>query len=209
MELKITLAPSGDAVLEGIERFTGFDAAGAKAALEQVDARGRKQVVEQGLSRSFRGLTLDEVHVDGERQTGEPLVIRYRARVPGLARPAGGRLVIEAVPYAIRLSGRYAQLGARETPLLLGADERVSIRVSVVPPPGAAPQPAAARDVAGPHGRYRRAEKVEGGALVREDSVEVLRARIPPAEYPSFARFVSEVDEAQGAPMDLGSAPAP
>ena len=206
VELRISVSPSGDAELEGMERFTGFDAAGAKSALEQVDARGRRQVVEHGLGRSFRGLTLEKVEVEGERHTGAPLVIRYRARVPGLARAVGGRRVIDAVPFPARLSVRFAQLGARETPLLLGSSERASVRVVITPPPGSSPAPVAAREVEGGHGRYRRAEAVEGGALVRQDEIELARSRLPPADYPAFVRFAAEVDEAQAVPMDLGPA---
>jgi Flp pilus assembly protein TadD len=207
VELKIAVSPNGDAVLEGSERFTGFDAAGAKTALEQVDARGRRQVVEHGLGRSFRGLSLERVEVEGERRTGEPLVIRYRARVPGLARPTGGRLVIDAVPFPARLSVRFAQLGARETPLLLGSAERASVRIVVLPPPGATPVPSPTRDVTGAHGRYRREEALQNGALVRKDQIELGRSRLPPAEYSTFVRFAAEVDEAQAVPMDLGTPP--
>ena len=206
VELKMSLLPGGDAVLEGEERFTGFDAAGAKSALEQVDARGRRQVVEHGLGRSFRGLTLERVEVEGERRTGEPLVIRYRARVPSIAHPVGGRLVVDAVPFPVRLSLRFAQLGARETPLLVPSAERASVRIVVTPPPGSTPVAAPAREVAGVHGRYRREEAVKDGALVRHDEIELARFRLPAGEYPSFVRFASEVDEAQAVPMDVGPA---
>jgi len=207
VELRIALDAAGDAVVEGTERFVGHDAAAAKAALEQVDARGRRQVVEQGLARSFRGLVLSDVAVEGERRTGDPLVIRYRARVAGLARRSGGRLVIDAVPYPARLSARFAQLAARETPLLLPSDERASLRFTVVPPAGAVPAPGPVREVKGALGSYRRGERLEGGALLREDVVEVRRARVPPDAYPDFVRFAAEVDDAQAIPMDLGALP--
>ncbi|HVP69512.1 MAG TPA: tetratricopeptide repeat protein [Anaeromyxobacteraceae bacterium] len=206
VDLRIAVAAGGDAVLEGSERFTGYDAAGAKAALEELDERGRKQAVEHGLGRSFRGLSLETVSFEGERRTGEPLVIRYRARVPGFAQVAGGRLVVEAVPFASRLGSRYAQIGRRETPLLLPTSERATIRLAIVPPDGATPVPAPARTVEGPHGRYLREERVEGGALVRVDRTEIARARIPVSEYAAFARFAAEVDEAQAVPVDLGPA---
>jgi len=51
-------------------------------------------------------------------------------------------------------------------------------------------------------------ERVEGGALVREDRLEVRRGRVAPAGYAEVVRFAGEVDEAQAARMDVGAAPA-
>jgi hypothetical protein len=58
-----------------------------------------------------------------------------------------------------------------------------------------------------PQGTYSRAERVEGGKLVREDRLELRRSRVSPADYPAFARFAAAVDEAQGLPVDVGAAP--
>jgi hypothetical protein len=160
--------------------------------------------VEQGLSRSFRSLRLEEVVFDGERDASAPLTIRFKARVGGMARPAGGRWIIDAVPYPARLGARFAQLAARETPLLLPSSERARLRMIIAPPPAATPEPGALREIVAPEGRYRRAEALEKGALVREDEVEIRRSRVAPADYPAFARFAGEVDEAQSVPMDLG-----
>jgi tetratricopeptide (TPR) repeat protein len=207
VDLRVTVDAQGDALVEGTERFGGHDGAATKVALEAVDARQRRQVVEQGLSRSFRALQLEEVSFEGERRRDAPLVIRYRARVPGFASLVGGRMAIEAVPYPARLSARLAPLAARETPLLVPSAERAAMRVVIVPPEGAVPLPGPRREVAGAHGSYQRVERVEGGALVREDRLEVHRARVAPQAYPSLVRFAAEVDEAQAAPMDAGTAP--
>jgi len=207
VELRITVNALGDAVVEGTELFTGHDAAATKLALENVDPRQRRQVVEQGLSRSFRAMELEDVSFAGERRMDEPLTIRYRARVPGLAANVGGRRVIDHIPYPARLSARFAQLAARDTPLLLPSVERATMRIVVIPGEGAVPVPAPFREVSGAQGRFRRAERLEGGALVREDRLEVSRGRIAPDAYPAFARFAADVDEAQAAPMDLGALP--
>jgi hypothetical protein len=195
--------------VEGYERFIGYDAAAAKVALEQADTAARRRVVEQGLSRSFRALQLESVAFEGERDSAAPLTIRFRARVIGLARKAGGRWVVDAVPYPARLGARYAPLAARETPLLLPGSEQARLRIVVRPPPGSTPGPGEPRDVESPQGRYRRTEREEGGVLLREDVVEVRRSRVAPADYPAFARFAGEVDESQAVPMDLGAVTAP
>jgi hypothetical protein len=197
---------NGDATVEGTETYAGFDGAGAKVALEQLDETGRRRAIEHSLSRSFRSLSLVELRFDGERKIGEPLVIRYRARVAGLARPSGGRLTVDAIPYPARLASRYAPLASRESPLLLGADELTTMRIEVTPPPGAAPAPNPAARETAPQGRFTREERLEEGKLVREDRLELRRARIPVEAYPDFARFAAAVDEAQGLSLDLGEA---
>ena len=205
--LRIQVDPGGDATIEGTETYAGFEGAGAKVALEQLDETGRRRALEQALSRSFRSLEVKEARFEGERKVGEPLVIRYRARVSGLARPSGGRLTVDAIPYPARLAARFAPLAARESPLLLGADQTVTLRIEVTPPPGATPLANPVVTASAPQGRFTREERVLSGKLVREDRLELRRARIPVDAYPEFARFAAAVDEAQGLPLDLGAAP--
>jgi len=205
--LRIQVEPNGDAVVEGVETYGGFEGAGAKVAFEQLDDTGRRRAFEHALSRSFRSLELQELKVEGERQVGTPLVIRYRARVAELARPSGGRLVMEDVPYPARMVARFAPAGSRESPLLLGIDESSALRIEVTPPPGMTPVAGAPATVEAPQGRFTREEAVEGGKLVRRDRLELRRSRIPAADYPEFARFAAAVDEAQGLPVDVGAAP--
>ncbi len=205
--VRIALDADGDARIEGVETYSGFEGAGAKLALEPLDATSRRRAVEQSLSRGFRSLLLEEVAFEGERQVGTPLVIRWKARVSGLARPSGGRTAIDDTPYPARLGARFAPLASRESPLLIGVDERSSLRIEVTPPPGAQPAPGAPVRLEAPQGSYARTETVEGGKLVREDRLLLRRARVSPDEYPAFARFTAAVDEAQGLPMDVGPAP--
>jgi cellulose synthase operon protein C len=204
--LRIRVGADGDAVIEGTERYAGFEGAGAKAAIDPVDETGRRRAFEQALSRSFRSLRLEEIRFEGERQVGTPLVIRYRARVGGLARAADGRLVIDDAPYPTRLGARLAPLASRESPLLIGIGERSTLRIEIEPPPGAVPRPGAPVRLSAPEGSYVREERVEGGRLVREDRLELVRSRVSPAAYPDFARFAAAVDEAQALPLDLGAA---
>jgi hypothetical protein len=197
----------GDATIEGTETYAGFDGAGAKVALEPLDESGRRRALEHALSRSFRSLEVKEVQFDGERKVGEPLVIRYRARVSGLARPTAGRLIVDAIPYPARLASRFAPQASRESPLLLGSGEATSMRIEVTPPPGAMPLANPALRVTAPQGSFVREERVENGMLIREDRLDLRRARIPVDADPDFARFAAAVDEAQGLPLDLGAAP--
>ncbi len=207
VELRIALGRDGDAAVEGVERYVGFDGAAAKASLERLDAPTRHQVVEQSLARTFRGLALESLVIEGERRTGVPLVLRWRARVPRLARVADGEAAIEAPFLPVRLGARFVSRGARETPLLLATGERLVVRAEIATPGGAGPAPGGEREVTGPFGSYRRAERWSGNALVREDRFELGRSRVAPEAYPDFARFASQVDEAQAAPTRLGPWP--
>ncbi len=203
--LKIQLDAKGDAIIEGTETYEGFEGAGAKVAIDQLDQNGRRRAIEQSLSRSFRSLRLDDLRFEGEREVGTPLVIRYRARVAELARTSGGRLVVDDVPYPARLVARFAPLAARESPLLIGVGDRSSLRIEVTPPPGETPVAGAPVKVEAPQGSFVREERVEGGRLVREDRLELRRARVGVGEYPGFARWAAAVDEAQALPMEVGA----
>ena len=204
--LRIQIDPGGDATIEGVESYFGFEGAGAKVAIEKLDPIGRRRAIEQALSRSFRSLQLEEVLFEGEREVGVPLVIRYRARVADLARPSGGRLLMTDVPYPSRLGARFAPTASRESPLLIGVGDRSSLRVEVTPPPGASPGAGPLVKVDAPQGSYVREERVEGGRLIREDRFELRRSRVSVEAYPDFARFAAAVDEAQALPLDVGEA---
>jgi len=207
VDLKIALGREGDAAVEGVERYLGFESGAAKAALERLDVPARRQMVEQSLARTFRGLALESLAVEGERQADVPLVLRWKARVPGLVRVADGEASIDAPLLPVRLGARFVSRGARETPLLLDIGERLIVRAEIAAPPGAGPAPGGEREATSPFGSYRRAERWSGNVLVREDRFELVRSRVAPEAYPAFARFASQVDEAQGAPMRLGPWP--
>ena len=203
--LRIALEPDGGAVIEGEERYLGFDGAAARAALEGLDAPVRKQVVEQSLARSFRGVTLESLAVEGERRSDQPLAMRWRARAPSVARVVDGHATVEATVYPVRLGARFVQRAARQTPLLVGLEERGVLRLEVTLPPGAEPPPGLRREVTSPFGAFRRSEHWDGKVLVREERFELQRGRISPEAYPDFVRFAAAVDEAQGEPMALGA----
>lgn len=201
LALRVGLDGEGAATVEGTERYHGYDAAAYKASLEHVDPQQRRQAMEQTLARGFRSARLESLAFEGEADPDAPLVVRWRLRVPEWARAEEGRLVVEGPVQPPRLTARYARLPARETPLLVGSGETMEMRLEVTPPPGYRPAPREAVSIEGRFGAYRRAERVEGGRLVREDRYHLERGRIAPGDYPPFASFAASVDEAQAAPM--------
>lgn len=201
LDVRIRLGAGGEAEVEGEDRFDGSLGAGAKAALERLDQTARRQAVEQLLGRSFRGLSLADLRIEGEEDPEAPLVIRWKGTVPALARDAGVEVLVEAPILASRLGARYVQRAERTTPLLLDAPEHATTRLTVTPPPGLAPRAGAPERLETPYGLFTRSERVEGGALVREERLEVARGRIQPAQYPAFAAFAGGVDQIQARPV--------
>jgi hypothetical protein len=203
LSARLVLAADGSAEATGTDRYLGAAGAELKSVLEQIDASQRRQVVEGLLGRVLRGLTVSEVEFAGEDDPEKPLEIRWRARVPDLARSAGNGAVLDAALFPARLGARYVQLAARRTPLLVPAPERLEQRIEIVAPSGlrlAADEP---RKLEGPFGAYQRSEQVRFGVLVREEKLELRRGRIEPERYADFAAFAAAVDQLQERPVVL------
>jgi len=199
--LDIALDAEGGAELKGAEEYRGYEAAALRSSLERLDRAARRQALEQALARSFRSPSLSEVEVTGESDDEGPLVIRWSARVERWARLEEGRAVVDLPVFPALLRARFLQRASRETALLVANDERMALELEVTLPPGWTAVPAGGADLGTPYGHYRRRERAEGGRLLRQDRFDLVRARVEPADYRSFAEFASAVDAAQEVPM--------
>ncbi len=201
IELHVALDGEGGAAVEGTDRYLGFEAAGLRSALERIDVQSRRQALERALAGSFGGVQLETLEIEGERDLDRPLLLHWRARAGPWARFEEGRVVVDAPILPARLGARFLQRATRETPILVASDERVTLTLEVVPPPGYLPEPAAPYEVDGRFGRYRRTERSEGGRLLRQDVYDLARGRIAPSDAVAFSGFASSVDGAQETPM--------
>ncbi|HEY6101552.1 MAG TPA: hypothetical protein VIW03_19090, partial [Anaeromyxobacter sp.] len=196
--VRIDLAADGSAEIEGEDRYHGAAGAAAKSAVERLDASERRQLIESMLARSFRGVELTEAAMLGEDDPEGPLVVRWRGRVPRLARALGpggaGGLVIDAPVLPSRLGARFVQMAVRTAPLLLQIPERLAQRVEIRAPEGLVPVAGGPRTIASPFGAFSRTETVDGRTLVREHRLDLSRGRIAPERYPDFAAFAASVD---------------
>jgi hypothetical protein len=199
--VRVTLERDGGASVEGADRYGGFEAAGLRSALEQMDAQSLRQALERALAGSFGSVQLTSLDVDGEKDVDRPLVLRWRARARHWARVEGERVVVDTPVVRARLGARFLQRATRETPILVAASERTSLTLEVAPPPGFAPEPSAPCEIASRYGKYRRTDTAEGGRLLRREEYDLERGRIAPPEVAAFSRFASSVDGAQEAPM--------
>ncbi len=207
--VKVALDADGGATVEGEDRYFGAAGAAAKGAIERLDADDRRQVIESMLARSFRGVALSEASFLGEEDPEAPLVIRWRGKVPRLARPSNGNLVVDAPILPARLGPRFVQVASRTTPLVLQLDERSVQRVELVAPDGFAPVAAPASPVETPFGSFSRVDRVEGRTLVREEKLHLARGRVPPGRYAEFAAFAGAVDAAQEQAIAIDRSKAP
>jgi hypothetical protein len=199
--VRVALEADGGASVEGTDRYGGFEAAGLRSALEQMDAQSLRQALERALAGSFGSVRLTSVDVEGERDVDRPLVLRWRARARHWARVEDGRVVVDTPVVPARLGARFLQRATRETPILIGASERSTLALEVVPPPGFTPTPAAPCEIASRYGRYRRTETSESGGILRREEYDLERGRVAPTEVAAFSAFAASVDGAQEAPV--------
>ncbi|MBL0275367.1 MAG: hypothetical protein IPQ24_04555 [Anaeromyxobacter sp.] len=203
LDLTVTLDADGGAEVRGVDRHHGTQGAAAKAGFERLDESARRQGLEALVSRAFRGLALTEQAIEGEDDPEAPFTLRWRGAVATLARQGPGGLEFDAPILQLRLGARHVQLATRTTPLLLATTERATLRLTVVPPPGVRPVAGLPQRLETPFGSYARTERVEAGALVREERLLLPRGRIAPADYPAFAAFCAAVDALQARPVTL------
>jgi hypothetical protein len=92
-------------------------------------------------------------------------------------------------------------VASRTTPLLVPAPERVSERIEIVAPEGFAARAEPARRLETPFGVFVREERGEGRTLVREERLDLARARVAPERYADFAAFAGAVDASEERPV--------
>ena len=208
-EYVIDLAADGSAGIAGTERFSGVSGAALKELFLRLDGARRRQAIEMLYAGSLAGFSIAEVTLEGQDRTDEPLTVRWRGRVPALARVGGAGLRLEWRGPPVQLGKRFATISSRTAPLLLDEELGQRVRVTVNPPAGfGAVAAAVPEQLDAAAGRYRRREWREGRALRWEEQLEVPLARIAPGDYAAFAAFASAVDAAQARPVTFRAEPS-
>ncbi|MHB8418834.1 MAG: hypothetical protein ACYDCL_12210 [Myxococcales bacterium] len=199
---RFALTLHGDGSLEGDGRETlgGFEAALARASLEQLDDAQRQQAVEAALASGFRGATLANATFEVGAAPGDEVTLRYHFAVDQIARPEGPRSwSIPLRGFPLHLADSYLQLAARDLPLLVPAWQRPAVELTVELPAEAkvtsdAPAPVALDT---PFGSYRRVETRVGRKVELQERLVLPPQRIPPGQYAEFAAFAASVDRAE------------
>ena len=96
------------------------------------EAQVRDFVEGRLLARNLPAPRVKSWTIEHKAELDQPLVVRVKAEVPQLVRPAGGRMVLLPV-FPIHVA-QIATLPERQTPLLLSASSHVEVRFDVVLP---------------------------------------------------------------------------
>ena len=198
------VASDGSARLEITETFRGLQAIEWRNDLEGIPEAVLEERFEEGYAaRVVPGARLESLRITGQKTPEEPLVLRYTVAAPRLAREQGGRLVLPGL-FPTLLTPRFAQMGARTTPQLVGPtlDVELELRARLEGSAPATSMPAV--ELEGPGGaRFTSRATTTGDALVVRRRVQVPLMRVSPERYPALAQFARRADAAEAREIPL------
>lgn len=189
------LAADGSLTIDLVEEFSGKLATALRQGLSQVPEKQLNTVIESNLlAQAIRGAELVKVTIERREDLDSSLVVRMRAKVPQFASRSGSTLVIS--PPMMPALGRLATLPSRKNPLLLaeGVHRKVSLTIEL--PKKARVEAREPVDLSDGGRRITVSDSGRRGVLRVERTIELPPGRVQPADYPQFARFVQEADDA-------------
>jgi hypothetical protein len=197
--LTVTLHPSGRATITGREKLRGLLALQFRAALRRVPERRLRQHLERAFfGRHFAGATLKSLRFARQKALDQPLELHYQLEVPAFAQVQGRRLVLRSGFFPARIGRLFGRLPSRRLALRLGPVGPTRLTLEVRPPADhrAVELPTAAT-LKSPFGRFTL-KATRAGQAVRIQRVHHVPFRlVPPKDYPAFARFGGQVDQAE------------
>jgi hypothetical protein len=198
--LELKLGADGAARGSAAWRTTGHPATLARRALE---AEGtRREYLERELADDFPGARVEEPRVSGIAPARDPVEARMDVALPAFPRASGGIDVpLGGSPW--RLVERFAHSAARELPLELSypVHEERTLRLRL--PAGAAARVPAPVTLDGPFGRFEANATQSGGELTLHATLEVKVLHLPPERYGDFRTWLSSVDRALAAVVEV------
>jgi hypothetical protein len=189
------LDANGSLSLDLVEEFRGKLAIQLRRGLSQVPEQQLHDVLESNLlAQTLRGGSLVRHSVEHRDDYDAPLVIKMTVKVSRFAQQNGKSLVLSP-PLAPDL-GRLATLPSRQTPLLMGETLRRRIAVDIELPKGATAAGLAEATLSEGDRRIAIRDASRNGVLRIERTIDLPAGRIQPAEYPKFAAFAQQADDA-------------
>ena len=195
-EIQLDLALSDDGTLEGSghERISTSQAAQYRKLLTSLSPAQRQQILQAGLGNYFSGALLLEHEIKGLSDPDQPLVLKYRLKVPRFARRRGDTLVIQDGFYPYRLAASLIAKPERKLPLLLGDETRTDSHISLTLPQGAKARLSKPVYLQAPLSTFSLAVDQKGDRLIIEKALQVKAGRVQPRDYPAFRDFCQQVD---------------
>ncbi len=203
IEIMADVAADGSATVQVVETFRGHEAIQWRSDLEGVpEAMIEQRFEEAYVARLLNGGTLESLTITGREEAEQPLVLRYTARVPTLARQEGSGFVLPGL-YPMMLTPRFARVAERTTTQIVGPPLHLDIVIRVRTPDGAprTPLPALSLEAAG--ARFQMRATVEQDYLQIERRLDVPLLRVAPDAYGRWAAFCHAVDEAESREIPL------
>ena len=193
---KATLRPDGSASIEISQSYSGRMGIGLRAVFDRVAESKREELVETRLLASnIPGAQLKSLKIENAEDLGAPLVLRMKAEVSQLARPAGDKMLVKSL-FPVNIA-QIASLPTRQTPLLLASSSHVDVRFEIQVD-GSLRLPASL-----PTGTLKDgdrsitvSDKIEGRSIMLNRLVDIPAGRVQPgADYAKFVTFTQNADQ--------------
>lgn len=189
------LDATGALTIDLVEEFSGRLAIQLRRGLSQVSEQQLHDVIEsQLLAQTLRGGSLTSYQILRRDDLDAPLVVQMTVKVARFAQQNGKSLVISP-PLGPDL-GRMAALPARQTPLLIGEALRRRIDIGIELPKGATVSGLAPGVIGSGGRRVAIEDSLQGNVLRLKRSIDIPAGRVQPTDYPEFARFAHQADDA-------------
>lgn len=203
IEILADVAADGSATVQVVETFRGHEAIEWRTDLEGVpEAMIEQRFEEAYVARLLNGGSLESLTITGREDAEQPLVLRYTARVPALARRTGSGFVLPGL-FPTMLTPRFARVAERTTTQIVGPPLHLDVIVRVRTPGGAPQTSLAPVSLEAAGARFQMRAEVKQDHLVIERRLDVPLLRVEPDAYPGWAAFCRAVDEAEAREIPL------
>ncbi|MEZ4339580.1 MAG: DUF3857 domain-containing protein, partial [Sandaracinaceae bacterium] len=201
IEVSIDLRRDGGARVSVVETQRGTFAVSWRNDLEEIPEEVLEQQFEaQYVAGLLPGGQLRRLVITGREDPDAPLVLRYDVELASLARRSREGWVLPPL-FRARLAPQFASAASRTTTELIPTGMALDVVVRVTVPSGAtfagAPSDASLESVDGASMRLSSA-RAEGELTVRRE-YRIPRTRVSVEDYPGFARFCRDADDAESA----------
>jgi hypothetical protein len=189
------LDEKGTLTIDFVQEFAGRLAIGLRRGLSQVPDKELHGILESNiLAQTLRGGELSQFTIDHRDDLDAPLVIRMSVKVPRFAQVDGKTLIVS--PPLSPDFGKMATLPARQTPLLIAETMRRRIALEIELPKNSTVSGLGPGTLADGDRHVAIDDAANQGVLKIQRSIDIPAGRIQPAEYPKFARFAQQADDA-------------
>jgi tetratricopeptide (TPR) repeat protein len=200
----VALESDGSARVEVVETFRGTGAVGWRKQLEGIaPATLEQRFGQQYVARLASGAQLRKLDVTALDNPEEPLMLQYTFEVPRLARKQGDRWRMSPL-FPTNLARVYARTNERRTAQLIAPPVDVEVVTRIEVPDGGRVVGVPKSTQFEEFGASFQMKTVREERTARmERNVRIPMARLPPQEYPDFARFCRRASQAESREIAL------